>query len=344
LKIAPDHRLIECHDRAESLAVLEREAGVRLEADLLLARALVDLVRQKTPAYFGCGSVEQLARRYRLSERDAKRLLLVGRALEVEPSLEERIRRGAISIDAAATIAPALMHEALSDEREFWMDEAEVRSPYALNRRVKRRFAEIRCGEEIVDVTVHVPETVREGFERAREIASEKAGRPLDPSQTFEALVDHYLDSFDILRKQNGMRRVGPTGDLPGDRYIPISVRRAVRRRAGDACEFPGCWHRRDLQFAHWDAHRDGSGREENDLLLLCWWHHTLYDGKKYARVGSPADPVFIDSGLGGRRGEPQAYTRRQPSGRPLETEAERRAYEEWKRAAERGKALVESG
>ena len=223
------------------------------------------------------------------------------------------------------------------------MDEAEVRSPYALNRAVRRRLAEIRCGEEIVDVTVHVPESVKEGFERAREIASEKAGRPLDHSQTFEAMVDHYLDTFDLARQAEGKRRVGPTGDLPGSRYIPISVRRAVRRRAGDTCEFPGCWHRRDLQFAHWSPHKDGSGREETDLLLLCWWHHTQFDGDHFARLGSPVDPVFIQP-FGAVRGGPQAFTRRHPQGRPLETEVERRAFDEWERAAERRTALVETG
>ena len=95
-------------------------------------------------------------------------------------------------------------------------------------------------------------------------------------------------------RHREGKRRVGPTSERPFDRYIPVSVRRAIRRRAGDTCEFPGCYHRAFLQFAHWRPHRHDSPREEADLLLLCHIHHLLVDAKFFAILGSPRDPTFI--------------------------------------------------
>ena len=116
----------------------------------------------------------------------------------------------AVRAGYADAVLGDLLRQGLEAERESWIDQAELQSPWALLRAVRRRRAEIRCGEEVLDVTVHVPESVADGFERARVIASRKAGRVLDRSQTFEAVVDHYLDSFDPLRKEDGTRRVGP--------------------------------------------------------------------------------------------------------------------------------------
>lgn len=364
---APDRRFLQGSDGPESLAILKQEAGVRLEADIRLAKALLDLERRRTAVVYGCGSVAQLARRHRLAERDARRLLEFGRAMELEPSIEERVRKGAMSVDAAAEIAAVLPHdpaetaEQLEDDRmeraleaalhgedadvdppaasaqgadgpppldhSFWIAQAERKTPTPLRKAVRKRLAEVRCGEAVVEIDVHVPESVREGFEVAREIASRKAGRALDDSGTFEAVVDHYLDTFDEMRRQDGKRRVGPTAERPGDRYIPISVRRAVRRRAGDRCEFPGCPNRLFLEFAHWDPHASGSGREAGDLILLCGWHHTMMDAGAYKRLGTASDPVFVMEGVGSFGNV--VVTRDAPGGRPPTSEAERGAWDD---------------
>lgn len=374
---SPDSRFLQGSEAPDSLAVLEREAGVRLEADIRLAKALLDLERNKTAVCYGCSSVMQLARRFRLPEYDARRLLEFGKAMELEPSIEDRVRRGAMSVDAAATIAVVLPHDPVKSPAElaieasdrlieawargedvdlsaplppenpdgppvadhsFWVSQAQTKAPSRLRKAVKKRVAEIRSGEAVVEVSVHVSETVREKFEVAREIASRKARRVLGDDETFEAVVDHYVESFDEMRRE-GRRRVGPTGDATDDRYVPVEVRRDVRRRAGDHCEFPGCVHYRFLEFAHWTPHREGSGREVSDLILLCHLHHTMMDAGYFARLGTPEDPVFLVPGI---RDWGIAVTKQAPGGRGLVSEKERRAWEEWLRRCRALEAAAE--
>ena len=66
-----------------------------------------------------------------------------------------------------------------------------------------------------------------------------------------------------------------------------------------------------------------------------------MYDAKCHARLGSPVDPIFIDQGI---CGDPLVYTKRSPGGRDIETDEERRAYEEWMRAKDRPRPLPEPG
>ncbi len=185
-------------------------------------------------------------------------------------------------------------------------------------------MAEIRCGEAVETIELRVPDSVVERFERARVLASRKAGRHLTRDETFEAVVDRSVvdrsvDSFDPLLVKEGKRRVGPTEDDYESRYIPISVKREIRRRAGDCCEFPGCWERAFLEFAHRRPHRNGSGREARHLFLLCRHHHFFQECGWLVPLGRTADPIWIE-------GSERIYTRNCPGGREPENERELRA------------------
>ena len=99
----------------------------------------------------------------------------------------------------------------------------------------------------------------------------------LAESETFETVVDHYLDSFDVDRITPGTRRVGPTTHVEG-RYIPMMVRREIYERQGHACAVPLCGNTLFLQHAHIQAHACGGSREADNLILVCSFHHMLFD------------------------------------------------------------------
>lgn len=72
----------------------------------------------------------------------------------------------------------------------------------------------------------------------------------------------------------------------PKYRGIPLAVRAAVRRRAGDLCEECGTPY--NLQFSH-KIHRGMGGRKgkmkaiidsEENIDLLCAYHHDVRDGR----------------------------------------------------------------
>jgi hypothetical protein len=317
--IETDWRRIVCEDAPDAVAAAERAVVKRREADLELARALREIERTKAYKRYGCSSVAMYAGRLGLAPNEVRPLLGLARAMEVDDSIEERVTAKALSVPAAAEIAPLLQNETLPlYERDHWIDRAQKARFTNVRNEARARLAEIRCGEAVVPVRVHVPESVSEDFVRAGVIASGKAGRSLTQDETFEAVVDHYLDSFDELRTEEGTRRTGPTAEEPGKRYVPVSVKRAIRRRAGDMCEFPGCDRRKFLELAHRRPWRFGSGREADDLMLLCWDHHVMFDANFHVAIGPTQDPTWVDNlGL--------CYTRDRPYGRDPETERELR-------------------
>jgi hypothetical protein len=313
----------------ENYALLDRatsQAEAAREADIALAKTLLEIRRTRAHVAVGCSSVEMYGRRLGYELHEVVRLLKLGDSMAADTSIEDRVRRKAMTVPAAAEIAPVLKAPELFAEKADWVGRAEKERYSRLRRSARERLAEIRCGEAVETVEVRVPDSVLERFEQARVIASRKAGRVLSRDETFEAVVDAYVDANDGLLIKGRARRVGPTADIPGSRYIPIAVRRAIRRRAGDQCEFPECWERARLQFAHRRPHRHGSGREVDDLFLLCWQHHLFMDGHFMVPVGPTGNPAWVCPPTG------IVTTRDSPGGRMPETARERRVIAAQKR------------
>ncbi len=59
-------------------------------------------------------------------------------------------------------------------------------------------------------------------------------------------------------------------------RVIPPALRRALNRRDGHACRFPGCTHSRHLHGHHIVHWANGGETRLDNLLLLCGHHHRL--------------------------------------------------------------------
>jgi hypothetical protein len=272
------------------------ETATRLRRDQLrLARLLVRLDESAHFVFLGCSSVAEYGERHGLSGVETRKLVAVGRALAGAPGLEEKVLSGRISLAAAAAIGKLLEHPELAPEMDSFVELAGLESARDFNRRVRQRLAEVRAGGPVVPVRLDLSVTGKEDLERAQVIASRRANRVLDESETVEVAVDHYLDSFDPERKPARPRRAPPTSQTTG-RYVPAEVRRNVRARCGDRCAVPGCPNRIWLEDAHRRAHAQGGDREAANIVRLCRFHHDLLDLGRMTIAGSSDDPVFLDA------------------------------------------------
>ena len=276
-------------------AELQSAVLARRQAELRCARVLARLGEARAWEQFGCASVGELGERNGLAADEARGLFDLGRAIVTTPALEARILEGKLTVPAASCVAAVLADPTLLREGDDWIGWAEHETTRKLRQRIRRRREEVRIGDESpVPVSLYVRASARDDFQRARAIASRKAGRALTPGETFETVVDHYLESFDEDRVSAGARRSPPTSLVEG-RYVPVSVRREIYERQGHECAVPFCGHSMFLEKAHLWAHASGGDREADNLVLLCSAHHRLLDGGSIRLVGTAAKPQFLD-------------------------------------------------
>lgn len=302
-------------DRASALlAELGAAVSERREAELRCARALAEFEDGRIWEQFGCASIGELGERSGLPADDARALFDLGRAIRVNPLLEQKVREGKITVAAAASVAAVLADPKLLRDEDDWIGWAERETTRKIRLRVRRRREEARIGDEpVCPVSVFVRATAREDFQRAREVASRKAGRALTQGETFEIVVDFYLDTFDEDRVVPRERRCPPTALVDG-RYVPMAVRREIFERQGHECAVPFCGHTMFLERAHLWAHASGGDREAENLVLLCSTHHWFLDSGWLKLVGTASNPRFFDD-----RGEDMAK-RYEPGGRQSAT------------------------
>ena len=265
------------------------------DVEIRAAIALAALDRDRAWSEVGCSSIGHFGERYGIAAERARVLAGAGRALLELPHLEARLRGGHLSLEAAAVVGSVVCRPELLEEDDDWVEWAERVPLKVLRRQVRRREEEARTGgAPVVPVQVFVREDARDDFARAREIASAKAARALTEGETFETVVDHYLDTFDPDRVPAGTRRVPDTAMVNG-RYVPMAVRRELDARQGHRCAVPYCDHTIFLEKAHIVAHARGGDREADNLLLLCSWHHEELDAGWISMTGTATKPVFLD-------------------------------------------------
>ena len=300
-------RLIETAQRRDEV---EAEfVDTRREMRAAELRAAHQLAEIKTSGHFihrGCSSIAHFGERHGLAGREAWRLAAVGEAVRLEPALEERILDGKISLDAAAALLQVLTRPELRREGDDWLAWAEEGSTRELETRIRERAVEVESGEPASTMTATLTASAHLKFERARHVASRKEKRPLTEGQTIEVLADHYLDSFDPLRKRPRSRRMPSTEGRLG-RHVPAAVARQVHARNRGKCSVPGCDRHFFVQRAHLRAHRFGGSREAANLVELCWMHHMMLDYARIRIVGNAEKPLFYtyDGDLIRERGPP---------------------------------------
>ena len=296
MTIKADKRRLEGKRDVEAEALIKAGQAEFLEIQLRLAKLFARFNEQGGFIFNGCASLEEYAARCGYDGRQATFLLNLGKTLLAAPEFEEGIRAGEIPLSNAATLGRIVSNPAYVRPGDDWATVARYGSFTKVRKDARKRVAEVEQEDSnLTEVSVFVRGEVKDDFERARVIASRKDGRTLDDGQTFQRVIDHYLDTFDPQRRAPGARRVGDTNGIPGSRYVPADVQRAVRERSEGRCEFDeSCPNRMWLQFVHLHPHAEGSGREVTDLVEGCNRHHTLYDAGKIRFVGwKDGKPVF---------------------------------------------------
>lgn len=305
-----DRRRIEAEADPEGERIARDLAGCYLDTRLQLARVLLRLARRGTFHLSAASSIVHYAVGLGIPAGEARMLVDLGRTLDAEVEVpgapgeapttarvEDLVRAGTIPAESAASVGRLLEKPGLIRPGEDWFRRAATQSPQQLRKAVAARIEEAAQGErDLIPVTVHVPETTRDAFHRARVIASREAQMALTEGQAFGVIVRHYLKAKDACLRGAASRRVGPTGERPDDRYIPAEVRREVLARSGDHCEVPGCTFDTFLEYAHVAAHADGGDRERSNLIRLCHVHHVQFDADCLRLAGwKDGHPVFRD-------------------------------------------------
>ncbi len=281
--------------------IARREIERSKEHDLVLGGALARIERERTYGADGASSAAHWAVLHGLDHGRASELLRLGRLTYVKPEIEQDVRDGTLTTQHAAEVGklvaptPALppkhepdpAEEAARAEAELdrlrkFAGLAKNASRRELSRAVNEEKESVKQQGRVTTLVFHVKQVAKDDWRFARKLASRKAQRPLSDGEAFSLVVADFVKRYDTDdvtgQKSARERRVGPTSESPDARTIPAEVRREVKKRAGDHCEFPGCPNGMFIQICHLRPHADGGDRETKNLVLLCSQHHTMMD------------------------------------------------------------------
>jgi len=271
-------------------------------------RAAHDFHRIESTASFragGCASIGEFGERMGYSASEARMLSRVGRAVRAYPSLRTLVLRGRVTLEAASVLDRVLQDPKVqgSRSRTVWVYWAKTESARRFRLRVRARLEAVRTGEAVHETTVCLTDRGQDDLDRARVVLGDRAKRNVSESEAVEVLADYFLTREDPLRTSPGTRRVGDTRENRS-RHVPSDVRRRVMARAGGCCEVPFCDVTHGLELAHITAHRDGGGREVDDLFSGCHGHHVTYDAGWFRVEMADGRPRFhfLHAGMDGTR------------------------------------------
>ena len=85
-----------------------------------------------------------------------------------------------------------------------------------------------------------------------------------------------------------------PRSISPRMRTVPTAVKRALIQRDDGRCRFPGCCSHLFLEAHHLVHWADGGPTILENLILLCWRHHTWqHEGEDRLTVGEDGCAIF---------------------------------------------------
>lgn len=218
------------------------------------------------------------------------------------PTIEDHVRNGSIQVDNATQLS-RLRRELgglSAEEHAYWARLARVTPTWKFRQLVAKAIEDFRQGRPTRRFEAHVTESALDDFRRAKVIAQRRAKRTLTDGQTFALLARRFVEAEDERYVGEKKRRVGDTRRLPGERYVPAAVKRAVRARSKDRCEVGDCSNDTFLELMHVRTpHAKGGAREVDDLADGCTSHHTQLDAGVIHFVGfdSWQRPVFRSRG-----------------------------------------------
>jgi hypothetical protein len=150
-----------------------RVTGRRLiEVEIQMAKLLEDMSEGFAFATLGCSSIGHYGMTLGLSEKQARMLADAGHAFALAPGLEDEVRSGTVTIEAAAALSRILGDARFKAETEEWRTLARETTPPALQRAIRKAIAEADAEQTVEQVTLLLKPEVRDKMGRAREIIS----------------------------------------------------------------------------------------------------------------------------------------------------------------------------
>jgi hypothetical protein len=277
-------------------------------AQLAAAEALQEIEVTRHWSAVDMASLSEFGSRHGSSGAEVATLLRVHQAVTARPDLKEDLIEGRISLEAVAALRDVVLDPTLQHPGEDLIALAAELPARQIARIVRRRVAERREGGPVVEVTVHLGGKDRDNLERARVVASRKANRMLNQSETVATALKTYLDVNDPRCVTPGTRRMPDTRGRPG-RAVPEEVSRALDFQFAGRCAVPHCEHMVWTHRAHLLAKWRGGSQELDNLILLCPRHHKMLDRGQISIVGEPGRRRFMARGgtdLGSLDGEPR--------------------------------------
>jgi len=277
--------------------VLETTRLARL-AEWDLARLLGEMDRRKAfraRGYSGAahyGEVRGIGPVARI-----KNLILVDRRLPELPEILRAYLDGRISLEKAA----ALCTVARTDDQSPWVETA-TRQPTAIVQNQVRRTRVAR-GEvpDLMRRVFELTEADSDAFDQARGQLFRDLGRPVECGEAVGRLSRHYMDCRDKRRRKTvpqGRDLPRDPRDLPqavpGSRYVPAEVARAVWIRDHGRCRVPNCSHTGWVHLGHIDERRNGGLPTVENLMCICAAHNYMQEAGELLVEGDAGNPLFL--------------------------------------------------
>jgi hypothetical protein len=138
-------------------------------------------------------------------------------------------------------------------------------------------------------------------FDQARGQLFRDLGRPVECGEALGRLSRHYMDCRDKRRRKTmpqGKELPADPRDLPeaipGSRYVPSEVARAVWIRDCGRCRVPNCCHLGWVHLGHIDARQDGGTPTVENLICICAAHNFMQETGELTVEGDAVNPVFL--------------------------------------------------
>ena len=134
---------------------------------------------------------------------------------------------------------------------------------------------------ELTRITIEVDEEFLALVERMKEL---KGNPALSYQEAFAAGMQEFIKNREPKKKTESVARAREVrGVKTGkSRYIAMNVRRKIRERSGDRCEFTDgesgrrCESKTGLEFDHIEPYANGGKNTEENLRHFCRSHNTL--------------------------------------------------------------------
>ncbi len=196
--------------------------------------------------------------------------------------------------------ASALCDVAQPQDEGEWCKRAERLTTPQLQQEVRAEL--VRRGERPPTLRRMIEFQDRDAaaFDEARRQLRQDLGRAVAEGEAIGELSRHYVECRDSKRRRmqtvrtlaNDGRRPAPEA-IPGARYVPSSIARAVWLRDRGRCQVPGCTYEMFICMGHLVARQHGGEPTAENLILICHAHNMLMEAGLLVIRGTGYAPIF---------------------------------------------------